>query len=212
MTDKKTSLIARSPVPVLFLGACPAMALTANVLSALGIGLAALLVMLLSNLALGALRKIIGTGFLAKIVVISFFASLAGMLMNAFLPGVYQLIGVYMAVLAVSLLVFHSAEEAEKADIGSAARDAIVTGLGFTAALVCMAAVREVLGSASFAGLAIPFLKDYTVPLLAQAPGGFIVFAIELAVINKLCPANGGCECGCGVACAAAGAGCAGND
>ena len=202
MNEKKTL----NPVLILFLGACPAMALTANVLSALGIGLAALLVMLLSNLVLGALRKLIGTSFLAKAVVVSFFASLVGMLMNAFLPGVYQLLGVYAAVLAVNLLVFHSAEEADKASLGAGARDAVLTGLCFTAALVCMAVVREVLGSASFAGLPISFLKNYTIPLLAQAPGGFLVFAIELAVIQRLCPAKDGCACG--LACAAAGCAC----
>ena len=194
MTELKNSCSLSHPVSVLFLGACPAMALTANVLSALGIGLATLCVMLLSNLVLCLLRGLTGGGILAKIVVISFFASAAGMVMNAFLPNVYQLMGVYIAVLAVSLVAFDSAEKAENSGIGSAIVSAVVTGLGFTAALVCMAVVREVLGRGSIAGTSIAFMQGYTIPLLAQAPGGFIVFAILLALLNRFCPAKGGDE------------------
>ena len=194
MTELKNSFSLSSPASILFLGACPAMALTANVLSALGIGLATLCVMLLSNLVLCLLRGLTGGGVLVKVVVISFFASAAGMLMNAFLPHVYQLMGVYVAVLAVSLVAFDSAEKAEDSGIGSAVVSAVVTGLIFTAALVCMAVVREALGSGSFAGAGIAFMQGYTIPLLAQVPGGFIVFSILLAVLNRFCPAKGGDE------------------
>ena len=197
--------LSRNPALILFLGACPAMALTASVLPALGIGIATLLVMLLSNLVICALRSVIGDGFVAKVVVISFFASAAGMLMNAFLPDIYRLMGVYIAVLAVSLVAFRSAEETVASGFGRAIADALVTGLVFTAALFCMAAVREIFGSASFAGQSIAFLKNYTVPILAQAPGGFIVFAILLAVLNRFSPAAGGTDHAC-TACAAAGA------
>ena len=201
---------AGSPALMLFLGACPAMALTNNVLSALGIGVATMLVMLLSNLVLGALRGVVGDGFVAKVVVISFFASAVGMLMNAFAYSVYQLMGVYAAVLAVNLLAFHSAEQAGKNGLGAALADAVVTGLAFTAVLVCVAAVREIFGSASFAGMSIDFLKGYTVPILAQAPGGFIVFAIALAVVNRFMPGKD--KTAHSVACAAAGVDCAADE
>lgn len=185
MTELKNSFSLSRPVTVLFLGACPAMALTAHVLSALGIGLATLAVMLLSNLVLGLLRGVTGGRWLIKLVVISFFASAAGMLMNAFLPNVYQLMGVYLAVLAVSLLAFDSAEKTEANGLGSGLADAVVSGLGFTAALCCMAVVREVLGSGSFAGASLSFMQGYTVPILTQAPGGLLVFAVLLAVLNR---------------------------
>lgn len=207
MSDHSLSAaLTRKPVLLLFLGACPAMALSANVLSALAVGVAALLVMLLSNLVLWVLRGIIGTGVLAKLVVISCFVSAVQLLMNAFLPSVYPMMGVYLAVLAVSLLLFHEAESADKGGLGAALGGAIVAGLIFTAAVVCMAAVREVFGSASFAGIEIAALKNYTVPLLAQAPGGFVVFAFVLAVLNKLCPAGKRPD---GQACEAAGLGAA---
>lgn len=214
MSENKSSsprtFIVENPVLALFLGACPAMALTANVLSALGIGIAALAVMVLSNLVIGALRRVIGDGFAARIVVITFFASAVGMLMNAYAYSVYQLMGVYIAVLSVNLLVFRSAEQAGKNGIGSALADAVVTGLVFTVVLVCMAAVREVFGSASFAGISIGILKDHTIPILTQAPGGFIVFAFALAAVNRLCPARA--KSAPGVACAAAGVDCAGKE
>lgn len=191
MPDKSLSAaLTRKPVLLLFLGACPAMALSANVLSALAVGAAALLVLLLSNLVLWLLRGIVGTGIVAKLVVVSCFVSAVQLLMNAFLPSIYPMMGVYLAVLAVSMMIFHEAEAAEKGGLGAALVGAAVAGLTFTAAAVVMAAVREVFGSASFAGIPIGALKNYTVPLLAQAPGGFIVFAFLLAVLNKLCPAK----------------------
>ena len=79
-----------------------------------------------------------------------------------------------------------------------------MTGLGFTLALFCMAAVREIFGNGSFAGLAIPFLGSHSIPLLLKAPGGFLVFAILLAVIQALRRDDCGCEAE-GLACAAAG-------
>lgn len=199
-----SAALTRKPVLLLFLGACPAMALSANVLSALAIGVAALLVMLLSNLVLWLLRGILGGSVLAKLVVISCFVSAVQMLMNAFLPSVYPMMGVYLAVLAVSLLLFHEAEETDEGGLGAALGGAVSAGLIFTAAVVVMAAVRELFGSASFAGIPVAALKNYTVPLLAQAPGGFVVFAFVLAVLNKLCPAKAEPK---GAACEAAGLG-----
>ena len=190
MTELKNGFSLSRPVSVLFLGACPAMALTGAVLPALAIGLATLGVMLLSNLLLGLLRPLVGNGFLAKAVVISGFATAAGLLMSAFLPNVYSLMGVYLAVLAVSLPAYDSAEKTASSGLLAGVADAIVTGLIFTVAIVCLAAVREVLGSGSLAGTGIGFMKNYTIPLLAQAPGGFVLFALELALLQAVFPAK----------------------
>ena len=150
MRDNSLSAaLTRKPVLLLFLGACPAMALSANVLSALAVGIAALLVLLLSNLVLWLLRGILGGSVLAKLVVAACFVSAVQMLMNAFLPSVYPMMGVYLAVMAVSMLLLHEAETAEEGGLGAALGGAVVTGLIFTAAVVVMAAVREVFGSAS---------------------------------------------------------------
>ena len=190
MTELKNGFSLSRPVSVLFLGACPAMALTGALLPALAIGLATLGVMLLSNLLLGLLRPLVGSGFLARAVVISCFAAAAGLLMSAFLPELYSLMGVYIAVLAVSMPAYDSAEKTAGDGLLPGLADAVVTGLMFTAALVCLAAVRELLGSGSLAGVGIGFMKNYTIPLLAQAPGGFILFAMELALLQAVIPAK----------------------
>ena len=192
MEEKKTlrSAIAENPVAVLFLGACPAMAQTGSVISALGMGVAVLLVLLCSAVVIAALKKAIpGSAKLSVCVLVAAgFASLVQMLMNAFVPNVYSMLGVYLAVVAVDLVVFSGAEAAAERTVGESAKDSLLTGLGFIAALLVMALVREFLGSGSIAGFEIPFMAKLTIPVLTKAPGGFMVFAILLAVINAIRP------------------------
>jgi len=205
-SPKLLEAIGANPVLVLFLGACPAMALTTDVRSALAIGLAALVVMLLSSLVIAALAKLIpqGARLAACVLVTTAFVSAVQMLMSAYLPEISKMMGIYLAVAAVNLLVFGAAENAAQAGFGKALANALITGLCFTAAVVVMAAVRELFGCGSIAGNEIAFLKAHAVPILAQAPGGFMVFAFLLAIVNKLCP--GCCLCqGQGTAFAAAG-------
>ena len=191
--------ILKNPLMVLFLGACPAMAATATVWGAFGMGIAVLAVMLLSNLVIAALKKVTPVEALIPVCVIvsAGFVSAVQMLMNAFLPDVYQMIGVYVAVVAVNLVVFNQAEEASKGSIGNAVMSAVVTGLCFTAVLLVMGIVRELLGSASVAGKQIAFLAEYRIPLLTKAPGGFLVASIMAAVLSKLstpCCGSEGCD------------------
>ena len=169
-------------------------------------GVAVLLVMLLSAMLISALRRLIPerAKLPAYVLIVAGFVSIVQLLMNAFLPSVYQMLGVYLAVVAVDLAVFANGEASASRGFGASVLDSLLTGLGFTLALFCMAAVREIFGSGSFAGLAIPFLESHNVPLLLKAPGGFLVFAILLAVIQALRRDDCGCEAG-GLACAAAG-------
>ncbi len=205
-SPKLLEAIGANPVLVLFLGACPALALTADVRSALAIGLAVLAVMLLSSLVIGALRKLIpqSARLAAGVLVTAAFASAADMLMNAYLPGTYKMMSLYLALVAVDLLAFGSAENAAKAGLGKGLANALLTGIYFTVVVLVVAAVRELFGAGSFAGNEIAFLKDHAVPLLSQASGGFMILAFAAAVVNKLC--RGCCLCqGKGIAFAAAG-------
>lgn len=193
MNEKKNNLLLHSailenPVLVLFLGACPAMAQTADVISALGMGAAVLVVLLLSAMLISALRRVIPerAKIPAYVLIVAGFVAIVQLLMNAFLPSVYQMLGVYLAVTAVDLAVFANAERSGERGFGASLLDSLVTGLGFVLALFCMAVVREVFGSGSFAGIAIPFLENHSIPLLVKAPGGFLVFSFLLAVINAL--------------------------
>ena len=177
--------IAKNPLLILFLGACPAMAATATVKGALGMGIAVLVVMALTNLVIGALRKMIPASAMIPVCVVvsTGFVSIAQMLMNAFLPNVYQMLGVYLAVVAVNLVVFGQAEAAVN---GSSVLDAVKTGLYFTVLLLVMGLVREVLGNASIFGVNLDFLANYRISLLSKAPGGFLVASILAGVVSKL--------------------------
>lgn len=209
MSDKNLcNVIAENPLLILFLGACPAMGATGTVLGAVGMGVAALVVMLLSNVVISALNKTIPqcARIPAYVIIITGFVSIVQMVMNAFLPEVYQMTGIYLAVAAVNLLVFGTGEDAGKGSVGAAVADALKTGLRFVVILAIMGAVREVLGEGSFAGMDIPFLQNYTIPVLTKAPGGFLVYSILAAVVSKL---HKGAEIsGTGAACAAAGVAC----
>jgi electron transport complex protein RnfE len=203
MSEKNcvANAILKNPLMVLFLGACPAMAATATLWGGFGMGLAVLAVMLLSNLVIALLKKVMPQQALIPVCVVvsAGFVSAVQMLMNAFLPEIYQMLGIYVAVAAVDLLIFGSADEASVAG-------AVKNGLRLLVVLVIMGVIREVFGQASFAGMDIPFLADYTIPVLTKAPGGFIVYSIVAAVISKL-HKNPAVE-GQGAACAAAGIAC----
>ena len=204
-SPKLLEAIGANPVLVLLLGACPAMALTTDMRASLAIGLAALVVMVLSSVVIAALAKLIpqGARLAACVLVTTAFVSAVEMLMNAYLPGVYSMMGICLAVCAVNLLVFGAAENAAEAGFGKALVNALVTGLVFTAVILVVAAIRELFGYGSFAGNEIAFLKAHAVVTLTQPTGGFLVFAFVAAVVNKLFP---GCCCAArGTAFAAAG-------
>ena len=204
-SPKLLEAIGANPVLVLLLGACPAMALTTDVRAALAIGLAALVVMVLSSVVIAALARLIpqGARLAACVLVTTAFVSAVEMLMNAYLPSVYSMMGIYLAVCAVNLLVFGAAENAAEAGFGKARVNALVTGLVFTAVILVVAAIRELFGYGSFAGNEIAFLKVHAVVTLTQPTGGFMIFAFVAAVVNKLFP---GCCCAArGTAFAAAG-------
>lgn len=193
-SPKLLEAIGANPVLVLLLGACPALALTTDVRAALAIGLAALVVMVLSSVVIAALTRLIPQGgrLAACVLVTAAFVSAVEMLMNAYLPNVYGKMGIYLAVCAVNLLLFGAAENAAEAGFGKALVNALVTGLVFTAVVLVVAAVRELFGSGSFAGNEIAFLKAHAVVALTQPTGGFMIFAFAAAVVNKLWP---GCCC-----------------
>ncbi len=187
--NKLTALIAEDPVFALFLGACPAIAATKDIKSALGMSAAVLAVLLISTVVLGLIKKLVPARARTPVTVLvtAGCAAAVQLLMQAFLPSAYQLLGVYVAVLAVNLLVFCVGERAGSRPFGAALLDALLTGLGFAAAALVTAAIRELFGAGSFAGLTVPFFETYNMPILRQATGGIAVFAIVLAVVNGIC-------------------------
>lgn len=187
-------LIAENPVLVLVLGTCPTLALTNSVISAFCMGIAATIVLVCSNVVISALRKVIPdvVRIPCYIVVIAAFVTAVQMLMQAYLPDLYELMGVYLALIVVNCIILGRAEMyARKNNPVDSALDGLGMGIGFLLALVAMATIREVLGAGTFAGIALPVLSTYNIPILTQAPGGFLVYGILIAVVNKIGPKAG---------------------
>ena len=182
-------ILKENPVLVLVLGTCPTLAMTSSVTSAVGMGLAALFVLLCSNTVISLLRRVIPdtVRIPAYIVVIATFVTVVKMLMHAFLPDLYTALGTFLDLIVVNCIILGRAEMfASKNTVGDAALDGIGMGLGFTLTLFLMAVVREVFGAGSFAGMKIPVLSDFCLPILVKPAGGFLVFGILLAVVAFL--------------------------
>ncbi len=182
-------LIKENPVFVLVLGTCPTLAITDSVSRAIGMGLSAALVLICSNIAISALRNVIPekVRIPSYIVIIAGFVTVVQMLLNAYLPSLYEALGTYLALIVVNCIILGRAEMyASKHGVIDSALDGLGMGLGFTLALFLMGTVREVFGAGSFLGYEIPFLSNYRISILTQAPGGFMVFGILIAVVNKL--------------------------
>ena len=166
--------IKENPVLVLVLGTCPTLALTNSVISAFCMGIAATIVLVCSNVVISALRKVIPdvVRIPCYIVVIAAFVTAVQMLMQAYLPDLFELMGVYLALIVVNCIILGRAEMfARKNSVGDSALDGLGMGIGFLIALVAMATIREVLGAGTFAGIALPILSTYNIPILVQAPG-----------------------------------------
>ena len=197
-------IIKENPVLVLLLGTCPTLAMTDSVSKAFGMGVAATVVLICSNMAISALRNVIPdkVRIPCYIVLIAGFVTVVEMVMHAYLPDLYEAMGVFLSLIVVNCILLGRAEMyASKNRVFDSAVDAVGMGIGFTLALLCMSTVREIFGAGSWMGMEIPFIKDHTVGILTMSPGGFFVFGVLIAVVNKLTgrrkrPEAGGCA-GC---------------
>jgi electron transport complex protein RnfE len=210
-----TGLLKENPVFVLILGTCPTLAMSNSVTNAVGMGLAATAVLLCSNAVISLLRKVIpdSVRIPCYIVVIAGFVTLVEMFIHAFLPELYESLGVFLALITVNCIILGRAEMfAGKNTVGKSILDGIGMGLGFTIALLAMATVREVFGAGTFAGIEIPFMIDHKIEILVKAPGGLMVYGLLIAFVNVItkgkaikkrefncagCPSAGVCNGGC---------------
>lgn len=188
-------IIRENPVLMLVLGTCPTLATTASVISAFSMGIVATLVLVCSNIVISALRKVIPdtVRIPCYIVIIASFVTIMQMLLEAYLPSIYDMLGVYLALIVVNCIILGRAEMyARKNTVADSALDGLGMGIGFLVALLVMATIREVLGAGSFAGITIPYLESFKIPILVQAPGGYLVFGIVIAVMNAITAKQGG--------------------
>ena len=182
-------IMFENPVFVLVLGTCPTLAVTSSVKGALGMGIAALAVLVCSNTVVSLLRKLIPdeVRIPCYIIIIAAFVTVVQMIMQAFMPELYALLGVYLALITVNCIILGRAEMfAGKNGIIESALDGLGMGLGFTLALTLMGTVREVFGNGSFLGMPIGVLQNYKISFLVSPPGGFFVFGALIAIVTAL--------------------------
>ena len=182
-------LIKENPVLVLVLGTCPTLAICTSVTAAFGMGIAATVVLILSNMAISALRKIIPDTVRIPCYStdIAGFVTIVELVMEAYTYELYQSLGVYLALIVVNCIILGRAEMyANKHGVVDSAIDGLGMGLGFTLALCAMATIREILGAGTFCGMPIPWFNDNPIGILTMAPGGFFVFGCMIALVNKI--------------------------
>ena len=180
-------IIKENPVLVLILGTCPTLAVTSLAVNGLGMGLAATAVLLGSNIVISLLRKVIPdkVRIPSYIVIIAGFVTIVSFLLEAYVPDIYEALGLFLPLIVVNCIILGRAELfANKNGVVASACDAIGMGLGFTLALLCMGSIREILGSGTWFGLRIIPESVQTMSIMTLAPGGFFVFGCLIALVN----------------------------
>ena len=179
-------LIKENPVLRLVLGTCPTLAVTTAVSNALGMGAAATVVLICSNIVISALRKVIPdkVHLPCYITIIATFVTLVQMVVKAFLPALDTALGVYLPLIVVNCIILGRAEMfACKNTVVDSALDGVGMGLGFTVALVGMASMREIIGNGSWLGITIVPESIDRFTLMTSAPGGFFSFGVLMALV-----------------------------
>lgn len=182
-------LVKENPTFVLMLGMCPTLAVTTSAMNGLGMGLTTMVVLALSNMIISLLRGIIPdkVRIPAFIVVIASFVTMVELLLEGFLPALYDALGLYIPLIVVNCIILGRAEAyASKNPVIPSLFDGIGMGLGFSFALTCIGAVRELIGAGEIFGLHI--MPDSYVPcaIFIMAPGAFFVLAALTAIQNKI--------------------------
>lgn len=194
LSHLKEGVLDKNPVLVQLIGMCPTLATTDSVSKAIGMGLAATAVLAFSNLFISLLRKFIPkqVRIASYIVIISGFVTAVEMLMNAYLPSLYESLGIFIPLIVVNCIILARAESfASKNPALPSLWDGICMGLGFTFALILLATVREVFGYGTFCGAPL-FGSSYTpISIFVSAPGAFITLGALIAAVNKIKTVSG---------------------
>lgn len=179
-------LIFQNPTFMLVLGLCPTLGLISSATSAAGMGLTVVVVLTLSNMIISALRKVIPNAVRvpAYIVIIATLVTLASMVLEKFLPNLYDSLGSFLSLIVVNCIILGRAEAfANKHTVLESAADGVAMGLGFTASLTIMGIICEFLGSGSIFGTKI---MDFSISILSQPAGAFLIYGICIALFTYI--------------------------
>ncbi|MBQ2438853.1 MAG: electron transport complex subunit E [Paludibacteraceae bacterium] len=181
-------ILRENPVFALVLGMCPTLATTTSAINGMSMGLATTFVLICSNVVISLLKNLIPdkVRIPAFIVVIATFVTMVQLLMQAFLPAIYEVLGLFIPLIVVNCIVLGRAEAfAAKNTVGLSALDGLGMGLGFSLALTLIGAVRELLGTGCVFGLNL-YSETYGMLIFVLAPGAFIVLGYLMALVQKL--------------------------
>ena len=182
-------ILKENPVFVMLLGMCPTLGVTSSAFNGLGMGLATLFVLLMSNMVVSLVKSQIPgkVRIPAFIVIIASFVTIVEMVLEAFIPFLYEQLGIFIPLIVVNCLILGRAEAfASKNDFRSAVVDALGMGIGFTLALTVLGASREVLGNGSLFDLKMVSEDASTLILFILPPGAFIALAYLSVAFNKI--------------------------
>ena len=188
MKTLTNGILKENPTFALVLGMCPTLATTTSAVNGMSMGLATLFVLVCSNVVISLLKNLIPdkVRIPAFIVVIATFVTMVQLVMQAYLPAIYDVLGLFIPLIVVNCIVLGRAEAfAAKNTVGLSALDGIGMGLGFTLSLTVLGVIREFLGAGTVFGIQL-YSSQFAALIFVLAPGAFICLAYLMAAVNKL--------------------------
>ena len=182
-------LVKENPTFVLMLGMCPTLAVTTLAVNGIGMGLTTTVILALSNVMISALRKVIpdGVRMPAYIVIVASFVTIVQFLLQAYLPDLYDSLGIYIPLIVVNCIILGRAEAyASKNPVIPSFFDGLGMGLGFTVGLTAIGIVRELIGSGKIFGFRVMPSAYEPVTIFILAPGAFLVLTLLVALQNRV--------------------------
>jgi electron transport complex protein RnfE len=182
-------IVKENPIFVMLLGMCPTLGVTSSAYNGLGMGIATLFVLLMSNIVVSLVKSQIPSKVRipAFIIIIASFVTIVEMILEAFIPFLYEQLGIFIPLIVVNCLILGRAEAfASKNNLTASIFDALGMGLGFVLALTVLGAVREILGSGSLFGLSFVPENANTFILFILPPGAFIALSYLTVLFNRL--------------------------
>lgn len=182
----KEGLITQNPVLVQMLGLCSTMAITTSIMNGLGMGVSVLIILTASNVVISAIRKIVPDKIRIAmfIVVIAGFVTCVDLLLQAFVPAIAESLGVFIPLIVVNCIILGRAESfSYKNGVAGSFFDGIFQGLGYTAVLLVMCFIRELLGAGTLAGVRI-IPEQFPIGVLTLPVGGFLVLGFLIAAMQ----------------------------
>lgn len=182
-------VIKENPTLVLMLGMCPTLAVTTSCMNGFGMGVSTLVVLVMSNLVISALRKVIpdDVRLPAYIVIVASLVTVVELLMEAYVPTIYDALGIYIPLIVVNCIILGRAEAyASKNPPLLSAMDGLGMGLGFTISLSVIGLIRELLGAGTVFGMQVMPSAYKPIAIFIKAPGAFLVLAVLVIIMNSL--------------------------